>query len=411
MKTPIVDTRHVPFRSHRFIERDIEVEHRADGSMLLRSRVPLKPDPRHLPAMLAQQAAAVPDRQWLAQRCGPERQWRRLSYGLAKRQVDAVTQALLALNRRGRSVVVLSGNSLEHAVLQLAAMQAGMPYAPLTPAYSLMTKNLATLQSMVDLLQPAVVFAQNGRQFERALAGLKLPDDARRVCVEDPPEDLRVDHWHDWLSAEASAAVAASVARILPQDVAKYLFTSGSTGQAKAVIITHEMLSLGVAMHLQMETREAGDPPRQLLDWLPWSHVAGGSILFSTTLAEGGSAWIDEGKPVPGLFDETLRNLREVSPTQFGSVPIGYTMLVEALEADSSLAACFFRQLQRVSYAGAKLPESIFDRCRRWRSGHRPPHPVHLGVRLHRNLGFRDHGALVHRVRRLHRPAPPGRRA
>jgi len=366
MSAEIADTRGVPFRPHPFIARDVELQARADGVLLLRSRLPLNADLPHLPALLAQQAAATPDRTWLAQRRGPGRHWQHLRYGEAKRQVDAVTQVLLGLQRCGRCVMVLSGNSLEHAVLQLAAMQAGMPYAPVTPAYSLLTTNLATLQAMADVLKPAVVFAQNGRQFERALRGLRLPDDAQRVCVDDPLAEpvahQPLHRWADWLATAPTGEVAASTAAIEPKAVAKYLFTSGSTGQAKAVTITHEMLSLGAALHEQMEILSSDDPPREMLDWLPWSHVAGGSILFAMTLAEGGTAWLDEGKPVPGLFDETLRNLREVSPTQFGSVPIGFTMLVEALEQDASLASCFFRRLQRVSYAGAKMPDSIFKR-------------------------------------------------
>lgn len=362
MSERTMDTRHVPFRPYCFIPRNIDVQQRPDGSMLIRSRVPLRDSDPHLPAMLARQAVATPDRMWLAQRRGPDRQWCRLTYGEAKHQVDAVTQMLLNLQRPGRSVVVLSGNSLEHAIVQLAAMQAGMPYAPLTPAYSLMTTNLSTLQAMIDVLKPAVVFAQNGHLFERAIRGLQLPEDAQKVCVEDLVDGLEIHAWSDWIQTPVTPAVAAAVADIKPETVAKYLFTSGSTGQAKAVIITHHMLSLGVAMHEQMETSLPDDPPRQFLDWLPWSHVAGGSISFGLTLSGGGSTWLDDGKPVPGLFNETLKNLRDVSPTQFGSVPIGYTMLVEALERDPSLAVCFFRNLRRISYAGAKLPDSIFTR-------------------------------------------------
>ena len=356
------EPKQAPFKPYPFIERDLDVHRRPDGSILLRNNVPLIPLDETLPDMLARHAAQRPDAVWLAQRRGPERKWHELSYGQAKHQVDAFTEALLALRKTGRCVAVLSGNSLEHAVMGLAAMQAGMPYVPITPAYSLLTPTLETLQGMIDLLNPAVVFMQNGSSYARVIHGLQLPPDARFVCVDDAPDHPLVTLWHAGGCGQVTSAVNEAIASIRPDTVAKYLFTSGSTGQAKAVSITHKMLSLGVAMHQQIVTGAEQKEPLQLLDWLPWSHVAGGSIQFSTALASGGTIWTDDGKPAPGLFDETIRNLREISPTHFSSVPIGYTILVEALERDEALAASFFRNMRRLGYAGAKMPDSIFDR-------------------------------------------------
>lgn len=352
----------VPFRDLPFMPRDIALQRRDDGTLLLSSRLPLGEVEPHLPELLRRHGRSRPDALWLSQRHGPQRQWRHLRYGEALRQVDAVTQALLDLDRPGRCVAVLSGNSIEHGVLELAAMQARMSYVPITPAYSLLTQDLSKLQGMVDLLQPAVVFAQDGRQFERALRGLQLPADALRVVVEPAADDLPAARWADWLAVRPGPAVAASVAAIRPETVAKYLFTSGSTGSPKAATITHGMLMTSIAMHRQVVLDAPGTPPSVLLDWMPWSHVASGNIMFGVALAEGGELWIDDGKPVPGLFDETLRNLREVSPTNFISVPLGYTMLAEAMEADPTLADAFFRRLRRTNYAGARLPDSVFDR-------------------------------------------------
>ena len=356
----------VPFRPLPFVARDIEVRHRPDGSLLMRSRVPVRPPEPIFPLMLAGHARARPQATWLAQRRGPQRQWQHLRYGEAATQVDAVTQALMAMDCPGRCVVVLSANSLEHAVLQLAAMQARMPYVPITPAYSLLTQDLAKLQGLIDLLAPAVVFAQDGALFDRALRGLVLPADAQRVVVDAVPADLAVTPWADWVatppSAQAAAAIAASVAAITPDTVAKYLFTSGSTGLPKAATITHRMLTVSIAMHRQVVLDPPDAPPTVLLDWMPWSHVASGNVMFGLVLAEGGEGWIDEGKPVPGLIDQTLRNLREVSPTMYSSVPLGYTMLADALEADAALAQAFFSRVRRITYAGARMPDPVFQR-------------------------------------------------
>lgn len=354
--------RPAPFRPLPFMARDIDLQRRDDGSLLLRSRLPLGEVQPHLLHLLSKHQQERPDHTWLAQRRGPAGEWQRLSYAQAAVQVDAITQALLNRVPPGRCVAVLSGNSLEHGVLELAAMKARAPYVPITTAYSLLTQDLVKLQSMIDLLQPAVVFAQNGRQFLRALAGLTLPADALRLVVDDAPADPSTQRWADWLATPVTGDVARSVAGITPDTVAKYLFTSGSTGLPKAATITQRMLMSSLAMHQQVLCEPAGSQASVFLDWMPWSHVASGNVMFGLTLIEGGELWIDEGKPVPGLFAQTLRNLRDVAPTAYSSVPLGYTMLVEALEADDELARQYFSRMRRLNYAGAKLPDSVFDR-------------------------------------------------
>lgn len=352
----------VPFRPHPFVDRRVQLARRDDGTLLLQSGVPLEDNRETWPQALARQAQHRPQTTWLAQRRGPERAWLRLSYAQAKAQTDAITEALIALRQAGRTVMVLSGNSLEHAIMSMAAMQAGMPYAPITPAYSLLTPTLETLQGMVDLLNPAVLFVQDGARFKRVIHELRIPPDARFVCVDDVPDHPMVAAWHVWLQTQVTPEVDEALVAIQPDAVAKYLFTSGSTGQAKAVVITHGMLSNGVAMHRQVVQPSYREQPMQVLAWLPWSHVAGGSIQFGMVLASGGTMWLDDGKPVPGQFDETIRNLREISPTEFGSVPLGYSMLVDALEQDAGLARSFFRDLRVVAYAGAKMPEAVYER-------------------------------------------------
>lgn len=350
-----------PFLPLSFLERDVEVVERADGAVLMRSRVPLGEVAPNLPSVLRRHAVQRPERAWLRQRGAGGEGWRTLTYGDAGAQVDAVAQWLIDLDQAGRNVMVLSGNSLEHAVFELAAMQARMPYVPVTPAYSLLSQDHAKLRAMVELVRPAVVLVQEARAFERALRAVLGPD-TRVVYVEQASEGLAATAWAQLVETRVTDAVAASVAAIRPEVVAKYLFTSGSTGVPKAVPITQHMLCATMAMHAHTVRRSADQPESVLLEWLPWSHVAGGTAIFNSVLEEGGTMYLDDGRPVPGDFERTLRNLREISPTRFSSVPAGYAMLVEALDADPAMATTFFRQLRRLTSSGAKLPDAIYHR-------------------------------------------------
>jgi len=240
-------------------------------------------------------------------------------------------------------------------------MQARMPYVPVTPAYSLLSQDHAKLRAMVELVRPAVVLVQEARSYERALRAV-LGSDTRVVYVDQASDAVTATAWGQLIETRVTDAVAASVAAIRPEVVAKYLFTSGSTGVPKAVPITQHMLCATMAMHAHTVRRSADQPEAVLLEWLPWSHVAGGTAIFNSVLEEGGTMYLDDGRPVPGDFERTLRNLREISPTRFSSVPAGYAMLVEALDADPAMATTFFRQLRRLTSSGAKLPDAIYHR-------------------------------------------------
>lgn len=344
-----------------FMERRIELDARTDGALLMRSRVPLGPVERHLPGVLRRHAANQGDKIWLAQRQATGADWRTLGYAQAQQQVDAATQWLLNLDRPGRAVVVLSGNSLEHAVLELAAMQAGMPYVPVTPAYALLSTDFGKLRAMVELIDPAVLFVQQADRFGRALKALDRAG-ARVVAVDGAQDLAGAVAWADVLRVVPGADVPSALERITPDVVAKYLFTSGSTGVPKAVPITQHMLCVTMAMHAQTITRGPDTPSSVLLEWLPWSHVAGGTAVFNSVLEDGGTMYLDDGRPTPGEFDKTLRNLREISPTRFSSVPAGYTMLADALDEDPALGERFFRDLQRLTSSGARLPDSVYLR-------------------------------------------------
>lgn len=356
-----------PFKPIDFLSRDVKAERRGDGTIVLQSNHKLKPYEKHVPAFLARWAAEAPDRVWLAQRRGPDREWLKVTYAEAKKQVDAVTQALLD---RGfgpdKPVMILSSNSIEFALLTMAAMQARTPVAPVSPAYSVMSQDHAKLRYVFDLIKPGLVFVQNGEIYARALASLDLANSdsggVLLVHVDKAPPKMQSLPWSELIATLPTAAVAASIERIEPRTTGKFLFTSGSTGMPKAVINTQEMMCANLAMGQMSRTRKPGDPPAVVLDWLPWNHTMGGNATFQGNLADGGTTYIDDGKPLPGLFEETLRNLREVSPTNFTNVPAGYAMLATALENDEALAKRFFKNLNSLAYGGATLPDDLYQR-------------------------------------------------
>jgi len=350
------------FRKIHWLERDIAVERRPDGVIVLKSRIPLKAYEKHIPASLAKWAKERPDRTWLAQRTGADRQWRKLSYGEAKRTVDALTQALLDLNLKpGSPVAILSGNSIEHALLTMAAMQARFPAAPVSPAYSLMSQDHVKLKYLFDLIKPAVVMVQDGPAFEKALKALPL-DGVTVIHVARPCDGIKSIAFADLAATLVTKDVEDSVARITPDSVGKLLFTSGSTGMPKAVINTQAMMCANAAMMMQVRPRDPNGPQATYLDWMPWNHTMGGNALFNPVLTEGGSLFIDDGRPMPGMIDETLRNLREISPTYYANVPAGYAALAAAMEKDDALCRSFFKNIGMMAYGGARLPDDLYER-------------------------------------------------
>lgn len=362
-----------PFLPLPFLEKDIDLQECDGGVLKMRSRIPLRQVAKHLPGVLRTHAKQRCGHSWLVQR--RQGNWLALSYGEAQRQIDAITQWLLNLGQPERSVMVLSGNSLEHAVFEMAAMQARMPYVPVTPAYALLSQDHIKLQTMVEQINPAVIFVQSGVAFHRALSALNLTA-CHVLQVEDAVTFPQGAIWSEALKTRPNASVETSIAAIQEDTVAKILFTSGSTGVPKAVPITQKMLCATMAMHAANVKRSEDTPESVLLEWLPWSHVAGGTAIFNSVIEDGGTMYLDDGRPVPGEFEKTLRNLKEVSPTRFSSVPVGFTMLADALEADEELGRIFFRQLRRLTSSGAKLPESVYQRLQQQavrHLGHRIP--------------------------------------
>ena len=354
-----------PFKPIDFLPRDIDVERRADGTIILRNRTPLQAYEKNIPAFLRRWGQETPDRVFMAQRRGPERAWKKVIYGEALATIDRLTQALLDLNlSEQRPVMVLSGNSIEHALLMMAAMQARAPIASISPAYSLMSQDFAKLKYVFDLLEPGLVMVQNGPMFAKALGALKL-DGVTVVHVDGAVPGIASIPFETLAATRATSAVQRSIEQIGPKSIGKFLFTSGSTGTPKAVINTQEMMCANVAMGKQCIRRKPDDAPPVALAWLPWSHTMGGNAGLHGVLADGGAHYIDDGRPLPGQFDETIRNLREIPTTSFGNVPAGFAALLTVMEKDDALCRTFFKDLRMLAYGGATLPGDLYTRMQK----------------------------------------------
>lgn len=350
----------VPFRQVSWMERDIEIDRRPDGAIYMQSRIPLQPIARHIPSFLEKWANERPEQVWLAQR-GTAGDWETLTYQEGKRSVDAMTQALLGIPGASNGpLAILSGNSIEHAIVAMAAMQARIPIAPISPAYSLQSADHTKLKYIFELISPAVVFAQDTDAFGAAISSIDRPN-LPIIKVRGTWGGLALK-FGDLLSTEPTDQVRQSVDQIVPETVAKFLFTSGSTGMPKAVITTHRMMCANVAMVMQAMQLDAKPAEAKYLDWLPWSHVMGGNGVFNIVLARGFSLYIDDGKPVAGLFDKTIRNLRDISPISYTNAPAGFTALATALEQDEALCRSFFKNLRVLTYGGARLPDDVYER-------------------------------------------------
>ena len=347
-----------PLRPVRLGAADVRVERRADGAIIMRSPHPLPAHPKNITDRLVHWAKIAPDRVFLAQR-DASGGWRTLSYAQALASVRAIAAALLERDLSPeRPIIILSGNDLEHALLGLAAMYVGIPYAPISVPYSLMSQDFGKLKAIADILTPGLAFAASGTMFARAIAAT-LPRDVEIVVTADPPPD-RPATLFSALRKEPGEAVDAVHAKTGPDTVAKFLFTSGSTGQPKGVINTQRMLCSNQAM-LNTSLAFITDEPPVLVDWPPWNHTFGGNHDFNLVLYNGGSFYIDEGKPLPGAIEATVRNLREIAPTIYFNVPKGFEMLLPYLRSDAALRERFFSRLKVMFYAGASLAQHVRD--------------------------------------------------
>ncbi|MFN4155852.1 MAG: feruloyl-CoA synthase [Paracoccaceae bacterium] len=336
------------------------MEQRADLSILVRQVQGLGPWHRCITESLLRGANRHPDRTWMAER-GPDGGWLRTTYADAARAIESIGSALLEHGLSAeRPLLILSGNSVAHALMALGAQHAGIPSAALSPAYALTSGDRGKLAAIRDQLTPGMIFADHSERFLPAIDAL-FAGDVPLVCLTGAAQSRTVLGFDGLSRGPVSAALRQAHAAIGPDTVAKFLFTSGTTGSPKAVIQTHGMLCSNQAMVAQAYDFLNDEPP-VLVDWAPWNHTASGNKVFNMAHYHGGTYYIDDGRPTPDMIGRTIRNLQEVAPTWYFNVPIGYQFLLDAMERDTALAGTFFSRLRMMMYAGAGMSQPVWDR-------------------------------------------------
>ena len=349
-----------PLRPIAYAPVDVTLAKAADGSLRYRSRAPLDHYVPSLANLFRTAVERAPGRIVIAERAGEG--WRSLRYEEARLLVDAIAAALIERGLSAeRPLMILSANSIEHALLMLACYTAGIPVAPVSVAYSLQSQDHGKLKFVAELLTPGLIYAADTGPFANALAAVKGAD-TEIIASKNSANVENVTLLDELMKTKPTRAVEDAVARIDGDRIAKFLFTSGSTAVPKAVINTHRMLTSNQASLAQIWPFLAEEEHVTLVDWLPWSHTFGGNHNFHLALKHAGTFYIDAGKPTPALIEETIRNLAMVSPTVYFNVPAGYAAILPLLENDAKLAETFFGRLRMIFYAAAALPQDVWTR-------------------------------------------------
>jgi feruloyl-CoA synthase len=342
-------------RPVRLWNAEVASEHRADGSILVWQTGALGAYPARLSDRIHHWADHTPDRTWMAER-DASGTWQRVSYAQMLGHIRSIGQALLDLGlSTDRPLVILSGNSTAHGLMALGAQYAGIPSAAIAPAYATLGQEFGKLRAVRDQITPGAVFVDDTAPYARAMAEV-FPG----LPVLAQTGDARTHDWSDLLATPATPAVDAANRATGPDTIAKFLFTSGTTGSPKAVIQTQRMLCANMEQMTDCYDYLRDEPP-VILDWSPWNHVAGGNLCFNTAIYNGGTFHVDSGRPTRELMPNTIRDLREVRPNWYWNVPFGYEMLVEAMKADPTLAQAFYQNLKLMYYAGAAMARHTWD--------------------------------------------------
>ncbi|KNZ32699.1 MAG: feruloyl-CoA synthase [Methylibium sp. NZG] len=333
---------------------------RPDGSTLVTSTEPLAAYPDRLTDRLLHWAATEPEHTLAAKR-HQGGDWRRISYREALHSARCIAQGLIDLKLSAdRPVAILSDNDLEHLLLSLGCMLAGVPFAPISAAYSTVSQDYGKLKHILGLLTPGLVFASSASGYGKAITAT-VGSDVTVVLTHGEIDGRKALSFDELLATVPTAQVDAAHAKVGPDTIAKFLFTSGSTKLPKGVINTQRMLCSNQQMILQCFP-SLGQVRPVLVDWLPWNHTFGGNHNVGLTVYNGGTLYIDEGKPTPQLIGETLRNLREIAPTVYFNVPKGFEEVANALEADAALRERFFSRVTMLFFAGAGLSQPVWDK-------------------------------------------------
>jgi feruloyl-CoA synthase len=348
-----------PIRPISFGDPAVSIDRRDDGTIYLRPKMALGDYPLRLTDRLHHWAKAEPNCIFMAER-DTSGLWRQISYAQLLASSRHIASALLA---RGLSadkpIVILSGNSIDHALLAFGALYAGIPFCPVSPAYSLISKDYGKLGFVMNLLTPGLVFADDATKFAEALSA-NVPAEVEIAASRGELPGRKLTRLGDLLATPEHPGLDAAHDAIGPDTIAKFLLTSGSTGNPKAVINTQRMICANQVM-LRETLAFLKDEPPVIVDWLPWNHTFGGNHNIGLTLYNGGSMYLDAGKPMPGGIEETVRNLREISPTVYFNVPKGYESLLPYLRDDKALRARFFHRLHAMFFSGAALSPYVWN--------------------------------------------------
>ena len=354
-----------PFRPLAQKAPDVECRKQVDGTIYLSQRYKPGPRPRTIPHALVDRAKAHPTRDWLKQRDKTGERWDAITYGAGRDATHALAQAFLDLGAGpGAPVMILSGNSIESALVMMAAMTIGAPAAPISVPYSLMSTDHEKLRHCFNTIRPRIIFVQDLAPFQTALAALGAHGCA---VIAVNGEGDGVLSFGELTRTPVTPAVEAAMDQLSDASIGKYLFTSGSTGMPKPVPTTQGAMCSMIAgvEGLRDNDRDPDYDPDQVdnvLDWLPWNHISGSNVNFNGALWNGATFWIDDGKPTPALFGATIRNIRDARPSTFGTAPIALAMLADAMEQDETLLEAFFENMRSVGYGGATLADDLYDR-------------------------------------------------